>query len=425
MARATKDHINLPRFADHRVTLYRRTDVTDSGWHMRVYLKKEARYYRKGLKTHDRTEAETLAQSELFKVLGRQEAGQTILSISVAKLIQDYLLVLQAQLEREEMRPTTHKNAARRINLARDFLAEQFKKPKAGLQTKLSTVEGAIFEGYLDWRRSSNPKIRRDVVQQELLVIKKMFTWAVKKKLAGEKTIPTWNFRIEKEKAKREDMAEQDSYSLLVHADNWRNEETTPIQAYNRDLMFHVLAVLNCSGMRTGEVLQLPKSAVGKLYDELLCDVKVKGTNSKSQKTRTITIGGLISGPTEAFRNHNYLWDWMTRVSMAVQLPDGTPVFKESELVFSTYDGEKPDNAFYKAYGEFREYLKQFKLDHLDPYHMRHAFISDRLRAGVYPIDIANHCGTSIRMISQTYSHITGPESSRRIAAKPYVYKIT
>jgi hypothetical protein len=35
-----------------------------------------------------------LAQHELIRLLTRQEAGQTILSISIARLIQDYLKVL-------------------------------------------------------------------------------------------------------------------------------------------------------------------------------------------------------------------------------------------------------------------------------------------------------------------------------------------
>ena len=75
-------------------------------------------------------------------------------------------------------------------------------------------------------------------------------------------------------------------------------------------------------------------------------------------------------------------------------------------------------------YGQFREYLKQFNLAHVTAYHQRHAFISDRLRAGVSPVMIAAHCGTSIRMISQTYSHITGLEASKEIAKKPYVYGV-
>ena len=416
-SKSTTDHINLPRFGEHRVTLYRRADVGESHWHMRVYLKSEGRYFRKGLGTHDPNEAQKLAQHELIRLLTRLEAGQTILSPSIAKLIQDYMKVLEERLKHKEMRPPTYKNATHRINLGRDFLVA---KLKSGLQTKLSTLDGSIFDGYLAWRKESNPEIRRDVVHQELLVIKRMFTWAVKKRMAGEKTIPQWDFKVETEKAKREDIGIEDAYHVLGFAFDWRTEETTVKQSYYRNLMFHVLAVMNCSGMRTGEALHLKKADVGKLYDGLLCDVKVHGTNSKSKKTRTITIGGLLSGPSDAFRNqseatsHNWLWEWLTKHSL-----------RDSEYVFSDVGGGYVENAFYKTYGQFRGYLKHFNLARVTAYHQRHAFISDRLRAGVTYAAIAKHCGTSPRMISQTYDHITGLEASKEIAKKPYLYGVT
>jgi integrase len=403
------------------VTLYRRADVGESHWHMRVYIKSEGRYFRKGLGTHDPKEAERLAQNELIRLLARQEAGQTILSPSVAKLIQSYLKILQQRLEHKEMSEPTHKNATHRIDLARQFL--RFKL-KVGLQSKLSTVDGSVFDGYLEWRKVKNPEIRRDVVHQELLVIKRMFIWAVKKRMAGEKVIPQWDFKVETERATRADIGIEDAYNVLIHASNWRKEETTPKQGYYRSLMFHVLAVMNCSGMRTGEVLHLKRSDVGKLYDGLLCDVKAHGTNSKSKKTRTITVGGLLSGPSDAFRTHNYLWEWLTNQSLVVKDVQGRSVLKDAEYVFSDAHGGYVENAFFKTYGQFRQYLKQFNLQHVTAYHQRHAFISDRLRVGVSPMMIAAHCGTSIRMISQTYSHITGLEASKEIAKKPYVYGV-
>jgi integrase len=412
-SKSTTDHINLPRFGEHRVTLYRRTDVGESHWHMRVYLKSEGRYFRKGLGTHDPNEAQKLAQHELIRLLTRLEAGQTILSPSIAKLIQDYMKVLEEQLKHKEMRPPTYKNATHRINLGRDFLVA---KLKSGLQTKLSTLDGSIFDGYLAWRKQSNPEIRRDVVHQELLVIKRMFSWAVKKRMAGEKTIPQWEFKVEAEKAKRADIGIEDFFNVLVHADKWRLQETTMKQGYYRNLMFHVLAVMFNSGLRTGEVLHMKRADVGKLYDGLLCDVKIHGTNTKRKQTRSITIGGLLSGPSDAFRNHNWLWDWMARHAQHKN-PD--------DYVFAATDGRYVENAFFKTYGQFREYLKQFNFGHITAYHARHAFISDRLRAGVPPIIIAAHCGTSIRMISQTYSHITGLEASKEIAKKPYVYGVS
>jgi hypothetical protein len=87
---------------------------------MRAYLKSEGRYFRKGLGTHNQSEAEKLAQHELIRLLTRQEAGQTILSISIARLIQDYLKVLEEQLKHEEVRLPSNSQAT--LGAGRAFL---------------------------------------------------------------------------------------------------------------------------------------------------------------------------------------------------------------------------------------------------------------------------------------------------------------
>jgi hypothetical protein len=65
-----------------------------------------------------------------------------------------------------------------RVNLGCEFLKSVY---PAGLETKISSVDGAKFNGYLKWRQENIAKkrergtIRRDVVRDELLVVRKMF----------------------------------------------------------------------------------------------------------------------------------------------------------------------------------------------------------------------------------------------------------
>jgi integrase len=416
MPRATTHHIHLPRIDDdHRVTLYRRADVGESHWFMRVYLKDEGRYFRKSLKTHDQQEAEKLGQRELISLLGRKQAGQLALSISISKLVTLYLKELEHQLEHHEMRPATHKNACRRIDLCRRFLEA---KLKHGVKSLLSAFDGSIFEKYLEWRWSVR-RIRKDVAKQELLTIKRMFTWAQKKRppLCSEKAIPVWHFKVEAEKAKRNAIKLKDCNEVLLHARLWAEERTTPKQSYYRRLMFYVLTVMNHSGMRTGEVLNLSCEDVGELGKDNICEVTIHGANTKVKKTRVIAVGVRLSTYGGYRPDVNYLAEWKT---------EHAPHKEASAYVFSSLEKGQGhmENAFDKTYAQFREQrLKQSGLGHVQPYHMRHAFISDRMRANVPIAMIAAHCGTSIRMISQTYSQITSVEASKQIAKARLIYR--
>ncbi|MGH7867364.1 MAG: hypothetical protein ACREP9_06935, partial [Candidatus Dormibacteraceae bacterium] len=98
---------------------------------------------------------------------------------------------------------------------------------------------------------------------------------------------------------------------------------------------------------------------------------------------------------------------------------------KPDDLVFGHIsDGQKSsEDIIMKYYNQLRkEMLEPAGLGHVDIYSQRHAFITDRLRAGANLVKIAEHCGTSPRMISQTYSHITGLESSKEMLEKTHTF---
>jgi hypothetical protein len=112
-----------------------------------------------------------------------------------------------------------------RLNLYRvahgcEFLATVY---DAGMATKVSAIDGAVFDRYLVWRvekratKHSGATIRRDVIRDELLSIRKMFLYAKKEKLCTEKTIPHWDFAIEKEAPARRRMTQR-NYTDVTNA---------------------------------------------------------------------------------------------------------------------------------------------------------------------------------------------------------------
>jgi len=85
---------------------------------------------------------------------------------------------------------------------ALDFLKGLTKRCPSGLNTRLSALNGEVFNGYFDWRLSvtkgKGRTIRSDFVRDELLTIRKMFQYAKKEKRCGDKAIPSWDFIVER-----------------------------------------------------------------------------------------------------------------------------------------------------------------------------------------------------------------------------------
>ena len=75
-----------------------------------------------------------------------------------------------------------------------------------------------------------------------------------------------------------------------------------------------------------------------------------------------------------------------------------------------------------KGYGALRKRLKDIQLDWFDPYHCRHFYITNRLLAGEPIHIVAKVCGTSVKEIEATYSHVLTEMASRSFGDRKVFY---
>jgi hypothetical protein len=244
-------------FGAYKGTLYRRADLLKSSWFFRIYLKDEGRHFRKSLKTDDVRLARELATKEIIQILAKVESGQRILAVSVADLKRRFSLHQQAQVDQGQLSKNTLDNHGTRLNHGISFLQHCGKN----LQTRVSSLDGELWNGYLEWRfadaRSRGKTIRRDVVRDELLTIRKMFIYANKEKLCTQRVIPKWSFHVEKEGPKRRRMTQRNYLDFLGCIQKFIKEAKTPRELYNRLLLRHFVLVVSNSGMRSGELFGL------------------------------------------------------------------------------------------------------------------------------------------------------------------------
>jgi integrase len=396
-----KDKHVIP-FGDLNVTLYRRTDVANSSWFFRVHIKQEDRNFRKSLGTDDLVAATKAAQREIIKILAKVESGQRILALVLKDLVRQFSLHMEKMVELEQIAPTTWVSQRYRIGLGLEFLKTKY---PAGLETKVTDIDGEVFHSYLDWRietlKAKEKTIRRDVVRDELLVIRKMFTYAQKEKMCTARSIPNWDFIVEKQGPTRERInAKQfNEFSLTLLA--WVKEAYDKQSWHNRSMTMQIINLVGMSGLRSGEVFGLRNKDIQFRGNECILGVRAK--TSKVRRDRQVTMP-------------------MTLLKFWIKKQKFT---EDTDFLFSPFDtGTTPArDTFYHQYKLLREKLKTVNLEWFDLYHCRHWWITNRLLAQEPIHLVARAAGTSVKEIEKTYSHVMTEITTRGFNKKRVVHR--
>lgn len=373
----SKRHI---RFGNHRITLYKRDDIEVSSYFMRIYLKHEKRYFKKSLHTMDVDEAASKAQNEVINLLAKIQAGERVVSISIGDLLRRFQVHQQELATSGQLSPKTVSAQAYRVrNLAMGFLATK----GIDANSRLASLDGAIFHDYLKWRMEKKATIRRDVVRDELLVIRKMFLYAKKNKWCSDKAIPNWDFVIEKEGPKRERITGPQQWRDFINTTSaWAKEKP----GYGRRMLLQIVGLVALSGMRSGEVFGLKNADVAQ-KGKSQYTIHIRAETSKVRRSRAITV-------------HSDLLDVWIEKLQRYKAP--------GDYFFSAEDKGRVSarDTFYHLYKALRDRLKDVGLEWFDLYHARHWYVTNQLLAE-QPIHlVAKVAGTSVKEIESTYSHV-------------------
>jgi len=409
------------RFGKYRATIYRRGDVANCSYFLRFYLKEEGRYYRKSLHTHNRKEAIALATTEVVNVLAKVESGQRVLAISLGDLRRRFAMDEEKQVLSGDLSANTQRQHHYRIEMGINFLKEKLGKESV-LETRVSALDGNIFNHYLDWRfsRSAAAKrtLRKDVVRDELLSIRKMFLYAKKEKLCADRNVPNWDFKVEKEAPARERMTQRNYTDVINTLRQWVSQAKSEKDVYNRRMLQHFILLISNTGMRSGEAFGIRNSDIEIHREADECVLTIRPETSKVRRGRKIVLLASGGGRVSKTKRINYLIRWIDQYQRHK---------KPSDLVFATFDNKgrtKPNasDVIYKGYGALRAKLKDIQLDWFDPYHCRHFYITNRLLAKEPIHIVAKVCGTSVKEIESTYSHVLTEMASRNFANREVIY---
>jgi hypothetical protein len=385
------------RFGRRTGAIYRRSDIANSSYFFRTHLKQERRYYRKSLQTNDRAEAVERAEQKMLEILSKVESGQPVMAnaTDLGGALSAFLKHLATHVEIGQLRKRTEQMQRYRVQLGLKFLKVKYPE---GLRTKLSDVDGAVFKDYLQWRQAGlagkKRTIRRSVVRDELLVIRKMFKYCDREKLCTKLQIPVWEFLPEKEPPKRRRITHKEVDKFWMIIGEWAVEaQPDSAEDYHRRLVYHASELVKQSGLRSGEVFGLLNKDAKPLNDREL-EIVVRADTSKVGRERLVIADCPF-----------FIEFWLERYQRFRNADD---------YVFSPYrtGTTSARDVFYHSYSGLRTELEDLRWITL--YHWRHWYITERLLAGEPVHDIAKATGTSITQIEKTYSHVRTEQVTRR-----------
>jgi hypothetical protein len=385
------------RFGRKSGAIYRRSDIANSSFFFRTHLKQERRYYRKSLETTDRAEALERAEKTMWEVLTKVDSGQPVMAnaMDLGEAVSAFSKHLANEVEIGQLRTRTEEMQRYRVQTGLKFLKAKYPN---GLRTKLSDIDGVVFKDYLRWRQSALAEkkrtIRRSVVRDELLVIRKMFKYCFREQICSERQIPKWDFLPEKEPPKRRRITYEEVDRFWKITSDWAVEaEPDSAEDYHRRIVYHASDLVRQSGLRSGELFGLLNKNAKPLNEREL-EICVRADTSKVGRERSIIVDCPFS-----------IEFWLERYQR-YRKPD--------EYLFSPHKcgTTSARDVFYHSYSSLRVALKE--LNRIDLYHWRHWYITERLLAGEQVHDIAKATGTSITQIEKTYSHVRTEQVTRR-----------
>jgi integrase len=408
----------VQRLGDRRITIYRRNDIQHGSWFLCVYLREEKRQYRVSLKTEDRDEAKRKAEEVLIDLLGRVRNGEKILSPSLSDVLRGYGERQQQQVAGGQIAPRTVVLQQYRIRRGFEFLKTYH---PAGLATKIAAVDGDVFKDYLPWRqklraaKGADKTIRRDVVRDELLAIRKVFKFAHAERLCPERSIPKWNFDVERSGPVRRRITQQDYTHFLNCIRSWKGRAKGVKERYHRELLQHFVLVVANTGLRTGELLGLKNRDLQIRESAMECLLTVRAETSKVRRERQITVTASYGGRVNSGSPINYLIRWV-RECQVHKAP--------GDYVFAPFfdGGRSARDVYYHFYKLLRSDLKELGLEWFDTYHCRHFWITNRLYAGEPIHLVAKAAGTSVSEIEQTYSNVLTELITKQFGEKRVAY---
>lgn len=365
--------------------LYMRNDV----WQMRIYLAEEGKYLRRTLKTGNIAIAEERAYQIWREVERDRAVGKRQYGMTVDEGVAEYIESRKAEVTEVGQGGITKERLTVIGGQLKNFRAYMAAHKE---DATLFELERRDCWNYFRWRRET---AKKEPAKSTLMNEKAMINACVKYLYATRNiAIAEFDFPRLSDVGRKEVEIRTyrgSEYKALYTASrryiSGKGELITEQERMLRTIVHNWILIAANTGLRVGEQKQLRWENVT-TYErdgEILADITVDPNTTKVRKRRSvIAFGG----------------EYFNRLR---EITGGYG------YVFSEDEGETHISMrrFRRVWHEVMERaaIDEERKESLEPYGLRHYFLTARHDAGVPLAMLAQQCGTSIREITNTYQH--------------------
>jgi len=357
----------------------------DSGgnYYFRTWIAAEKKYFRKSLRTTNRTEAIQLGETEAIGIMSKIKTGHKVFGLSWDELCQDWL-------EFQGDRVSTNRITSGRL----DTLKTQVNRwiiPYIGSREKVANLDRNSFYDYGMFRRKKTDNQVQDVtIRNEYTTINAIAKYAYRNAILPFEKFNVEEIRI-REMPRRDTFTPEEYKVFYTKMRSWVDESVDGHEKYYRSLMQNFILLKSNTFCRFGE-LRLLKWNMVKIFrheGEPLVELNLPAEICKNRKDRSLVA-----------RGGRYL-ERVKEITGRAEPEDYVFLHHKKRDVL-----KKP--TFYKYWKELMDYtgMPDATGKQLTYYSLRHFGITARLMAKVPHYEVAKFAGTDIRHIETHYEHL-------------------
>ena len=392
------DMKNVLDLQDGEVRVYQRRKNSGDVYQFRMYIKDERRYVVKSLQTRDKEIAIERSKRLYIEYKSKELSGEKLFSLTSENLVSSYLNHQEDRYKSGQISLGRFSGIKTQLKHYLSFI---------GKTTRISNFQGKEFRKYRQYRMEKGGAKTLTTVLNELLTFKHMYEWGKSEGYIGQKYLFDYGeIRIGKDECKRDGFEIEEYKQLINTSKNFHQKVNKTLTNYDevvyyRKLLHDFLLLMGRTGFRTSECMKLRWSDCRWNNDKdgsVTMTVRKENTKVRKQRVITCVVGNILD-----------------------RIKTYSKSLKHEDFVFSHYSKSNLTIRD-KIYDYYKELKQEVKLKHenfdeeLDIYGIRHYFITLHLRVAKTDMySIARFCGTSIREIEKTYSHIKDDEVSRSV----------
>ena len=379
-----------------------RTKQNGDIYQFMMWIDDEKKMIRRTLRTSHLEDAKEKGTDMFLSILSRKHEGKSYFGLTVEQGIEKFLNYKQMEVDSGAITQGRHSTIKTILKHFHNYICERkydTDKSKGVYYAKvnLKDLHRRSCIKYFTWRQSKSPDVSPITLKNEQSTINAMVKYLSDE---GEMDYSYFDFPKLKLPNNRDSIRRAtftiDEYKRFVselRSYSAKKNCRYDWEQHNKQILRHFYLIAANTGLRTRELRHLKWSDVefhsihnGKAYVR----ISVRGETSKSNKDRTfITRGG------EYFRRLKKISNFTKQDDYVIQTEEGKRFSKR--ILYGNHWNTIMNNIG----------IPDWKERKLEPYSLRHFYVTCRIQSGNNYSEVAQMVGNSVTQIEKTYYHVS------------------